>query len=57
MIILFNFYPLAVVSRYRDLQLQVGKNYLHVYNLNQSVCFSLSNYRLKRQVKHHTIIL
>ena len=24
-----NFYPLEVVSRYRDPQLQVGKNYKH----------------------------
>ena len=26
---------LEVVPRYRDPQLQAGKNYLHLYNLNQ----------------------
>ena len=30
-------YPLEVVSRYRDSQLQVDKNYFHLYNWNQSI--------------------
>ena len=28
-----NFYPLEVVSRYRDPQLQVGENYSYLFNL------------------------
>ena len=28
----YNFHPLKIVSRYRDPQLQVGTDYLHIYN-------------------------
>ena len=28
-----NFHPLEVVSRYRETQLQVGENYLYMFNL------------------------
>ena len=34
----FNFHPLEVVSRYRDPQLQVGKYYLYLSNLNLNKC-------------------
>ena len=30
-------YPLEVVCRYRDYQLQVGKNYLYFYNFIQNI--------------------
>ena len=30
-------YPLVVLTRYRDPQLQVGKNYLYVYTLNYNI--------------------
>ena len=33
-----NFYPLEVVSRYRDPQLQVGKKYLYLPNLTRYKC-------------------
>ena len=32
------FYPLEVVSRYRDPQLQVGKNYSYLLNLIYILC-------------------
>ena len=38
-----NFHPLENVSRYRDPQLQVGKNYLFLYNLNQNKCHFFAN--------------
>ena len=28
-----NFHPIEVVSRYRDPQLQVGENYIYLFNL------------------------
>ena len=33
---ILNLHPLDVVCRYRDSQLQVGENYLHLFNLNQN---------------------
>ena len=33
-----NFDPLEVVSRYRDPQLQVGRNYSYVFNLGPNIC-------------------
>ena len=33
-----NFYPLEVVSRYRDPQLQVGKNYSYMFALGPDIC-------------------
>ena len=32
-----NFHPLAVVSRYRDPQLQVSENYYYLFNLRPTV--------------------
>ena len=37
-VIEFNFYPLEVVSRCRDPQLQVAIKYLHLFNSNQDIC-------------------
>ena len=37
-----NFHPLEVVSRYRDSQLQVCKNYASLFNLRPNVCKSWS---------------
>ena len=34
------FYPLAVVSCYRDPQLQVGKNHAYLFNLRLNICKS-----------------
>ena len=31
------FHPLEVVSRYRDSQMQVGKNYLYLFNLSTNI--------------------
>ena len=31
------FYPIEVVSRYRDPQLRLGKKYLHLYSFNQNI--------------------
>ena len=39
-----NFYPLEVVSRCRDPQLQVGKNYFRIYILNQNIYHSSKCY-------------
>ena len=36
-----NFYPLEVVTRYREPQLQVGENYANLYNLNQNIYQSI----------------
>ena len=36
--ILFNFLPLQIVSRYRNLQLQVGGNYSYLFNLRPNIC-------------------
>ena len=36
-----NFYPLGVVYRYRDPQLQVAKNYSYLFNLSRNICKSL----------------
>ena len=33
----FNFHPLEAVSRYRDPQLQVGENYLHLSNWGTNI--------------------
>ena len=33
-----NFHPLEVVSRYRDPQLQVGENFLCLFNLSTTFC-------------------
>ena len=33
---ILNVYPLEVVSRYRDPQLQVGKNYSYLFNFRQN---------------------
>ena len=33
-----NFHPLEDVSRYRDPQLQVGKNHSYLYILYQNIC-------------------
>ena len=35
-----HFYPLEVVSRYRDPQLQVGKNYSYSFDLRSNICKS-----------------
>ena len=32
-----NFHPLEVVARYRDPQLQVGKNYSYLFNLRPTI--------------------
>ena len=32
-----NLYPLEVVSRYRNTQLQVGENYKYLYSLHQNI--------------------
>ena len=32
-----NFHPLEVVSRYREPQLKVGKNYSHLLNLRRGI--------------------
>ena len=40
-LIYLNFYPLEVVSRYRDSQLQVCKNYSYLFNLRPNICKSL----------------
>ena len=37
MFIYLNFHPLEVVSRYRDLQLQVGENYAYLLNLRPNI--------------------
>ena len=37
-LIYLNFHPLEVVSRYRDPQLQVGENYLYLFNLRSILC-------------------
>ena len=39
-IINLNFYPLEVVSRYRDRQLQVGENYSYLFNFRSILCKS-----------------
>ena len=38
--IFLNFHPLEVVSRYRDTQLQVTKNYSFLFNLSTNICKS-----------------
>ena len=40
-LIYLNFHPLEVVSRYHDPQLQVGKNYSYLHNLNLMFIFNL----------------
>ena len=37
-LIYLNFHPFEVVSRYRDPQLQVGKNYSFSFNLVRKIC-------------------
>ena len=37
-LIYLNVYPLEVVSRYRDPQLQVGENYSCLFNLSNILC-------------------
>ena len=37
-----NSHPPEVVSRYRDPQLQVGKNYKYLLNWRQNICKSLN---------------
>ena len=37
-LIYLNFHPLEVVSRYRDPQLEVGENYLYLFNLSTNIC-------------------
>ena len=39
-VIYLNFYPLEIVSRYRDPQLQVIENYSYVFNLSTNICKS-----------------
>ena len=40
-----NFYPLEIVFRYRDPQLQVSKNYSYVFNLRPHNCESWCLFR------------
>ena len=39
-LIYLNFHPLEIVSRYRDLQLQVAEHYSYLFNLSTNICKS-----------------